>query len=150
MNERLSIIERFVRLFSGRRQGMPTTRITVTVTPGPPNGNEVPCQLHVAPPQFLVDDAIWLDPTQDYDITFNMVAGSARTWNVAAGGPGPFCNIRGQCPAIAAGTSDGFAITARGPNAITVHVPALGTKAVQHYRMNFDNNLTCDPIIIVG
>lgn len=130
-----------------KQEGPMATQINVTVTPGNPNGNAVPCQLHVAPPQYLVDGAIWLDPAQDYNIMFNIVAGNPRTWDVAGQ---PFCNMKGQCPAAAGGTQNGFNVTAKGPNAITVYVPAQGSRAVQHYRMNFDNGYSCDPIIVVG
>jgi hypothetical protein len=124
------------------------TPITVTLTPGNPQPNkEVPCQLHVAPPGYLVDDAIWLSPTEEYNIMFNLPGGGPRTWDV---GGNPFCNMKGKCPTAANGTTDGFQVTAKGPNAITVNVPRQDPKAVQHYRMNFDNGYTCDPIIIVG
>ena len=131
-----------------KQEGPMTTNITVTVTPGTPNPNkEVPCQLHVAPPQYLIDDAIWLDPTQDYSLTFNLPGGGPRTWDVAGQ---PFCNMKGQCPGQNGTTQNGFNVTNKGPNAITVYVPAQGGKAVQHYRMNFDNGYSCDPIIVVG
>ena len=125
------------------------TNIIVTVTPGNPNPNkDVPCNLHVAPPQYLVDDAIWLDPTQDYNITFNLPGGGQRTWDTTGGSP--FCNQKGQCPSMTAGTQNGFSVTGKGPYAMTVYVPSQGGRGVQHYRMNFDNGYTCDPIIVVG
>jgi hypothetical protein len=131
------------------------TQINVTVTPGNPKANkDVPCQLQVAPPQYLVDDAIWLDPGQAYDITFNLVGGVARTWSQQGSGENPpFCNTKGQCPDTSVGAQYGFTVTPGGPNKITVNVPSQGqsgTRAVQHYRMNFDNGYTCDPIIIIG
>ena len=130
--------------------------IIVTVTPGNPRPDkEVPCQLVIAPPQYGVDNALWLDdPTQAYKVTFNLVGGVARPWSQhGAGGNPPFCNTTGQCPNAAAGPQNGFIVTPGGPNTITVDIPpqgAAGYKAVQHYRMNFDGGYTCDPIIVVG
>ena len=124
------------------------TQITVTLTPGNPKPDkDVPCKLVVAPPKYLVDDAIWLSPTEEYNITFNLPGGGPRTWDVAGN---PFCNMKGQCPTASNGTQNGFGVTSKGANSITVHVPAQGSKAVQHYRMNFDSGYSCDPIIVVG
>lgn len=124
------------------------TNITVTVTPGNPKPDkEVPCKLVVAPPKYLVDDAIWLSPTEEYNIMFNLPGGGPRTWDVAGN---PFCNMKGQCPTAANGTQDGFNVTAKGANSITVNVTRQDPKAVQHYRMNFDSGYSCDPIIVVG
>src|SRR4051812_38423298 len=99
-------------------------QITVTLTPGNPKPDkDVPCQLHVAPPQYLVDDAIWLSANEEYNITFNLPGGGPRTWDVSGN---PFCNMKGQCPTSGNGTQDGFNVTSKGPNAITVNVPAQG------------------------
>jgi hypothetical protein len=133
---------------STKKEGAMATNITVTVTPSNPNANkEVKCQLQVAPPQYLVDGAIWIDATKDYNITFNLPGGGPRTWNV---GGQPFSNMKGQCPGQNGTTQNGFNVTSKGPTAITVYIPAQGGQAVQYYRMNFEDDYWCDPIIVVG
>ena len=135
------------------KEGQVAKNIIVTVNPGTPKADkEVPCQLQIAPPQYGVNGTIWIDPTEEYNIVFNLPAGGPRTWDMAPDS-NVFCNRKGQCPATSDGTNDGFNVTARGPNAIAVNVPPQGqadTKAIQHYRMNFDSGYSCDQIIVVG
>jgi len=136
----------------GGKDGAMPTQITVTVTPGNPNSNnEVACRLHVAPPRYLVDDAIWLDPGQDYDIRFNLTAANGvNDWHAA-----PFGNQAGTaCPDASAGPNGPFGRGPAGggggvPPFMTVNV-RNGSRSVNSYRLNFNDGYFCDPIIIIG
>jgi hypothetical protein len=127
--------------------GTPPSRITVTVIPGNPNGKEVRCQLQVAPPQYLQDGAIWLEAGEDYDINFNVAgANGVNSWAGA-----PFGNQSGlNCPSATQGPSGPFSLgPAGGPAAMTVQVRSP-TRSLNSYRLNFNDDYYCDPIIVVG
>ena len=131
----------------GEGAGAPPTQITVTVTPGNPNGKEVGCQLHVAPPKYWQDDVIWLDAGEDYNINFNVAAANGiNNWADA-----PFGNQSGlKCPSATQGPSGPFSQgPAGGPAAMTVQVRSP-SRSLTSYRLNFNDEYYCDPIIVVG
>jgi hypothetical protein len=128
-----------------RNGGAGLTGISVTVTPQTTNGSDVQCDLSGT---SVTDDAIFLDVKEAYDITFNLVTGPGGTYVFDANKP--FCNQAKHCPPALPGGSDHapFSVTANNGNAITVHVDPVPSRAVAHYRLNFNGGYSCDPIII--
>jgi hypothetical protein len=115
---------------------------TYTVTPmGPPDGKEVECA--ITGPN-VIDEAIFLDLNQGYDLTFELAPGT-YTFDLNK----PFCNQSGKCPPAKGGSAHSpYSVTSRSATTITVHCDPVHAKAVSHYRLNFANDFTCDPIII--
>ena len=121
---------------------------TVTITPTAVNGTDVDCEISGAD---VVDGAIFLNKDDTYDLTFQLQGG---------GGVGvaefdhsnPFANRNAQCPGANAKPQPPCAVTVN-PGApqydsFTVRVSPTGNKGVTHYRMNFADGLSCDPIMI--
>lgn len=128
-------------------------QVGVTVTPNrTPSGKDVPCKIdkQAGATADIHHDVIFLDFGQDYEITFSLSAGEGVTaWSAT-----PFGNMQGQCPPIGQGPTPPFKLSATNPsaNSITVHIDGVAGpyQVVQQYRLNFNDDLTCDPIIIIG
>lgn len=123
-----------------------TKTVTVKVAQsGPPAGKNVSCDLRGP---GVVDNALFLDRDEDYDITFELDAGGPLTW-----GPNPFGNAKGQCPPDNPACGPRPPISVHGkrstPTSITIHMDRQSDRTVEHFRMNFNGGLTCDPIIVV-
>jgi hypothetical protein len=121
------------------RPGASTKTIPVTVNPGAPNGNEVPCKI-TGPSEYVANDAIFLPPGFDYEIEFTL-AGNDFDW-----ADDPFWCQEGQCPTEPTGGKIKFKNKAG--NKITATASATNDKALSFYRLNFNDDFRCDPIII--
>ncbi len=117
----------------------------VTVTPVSMNGKSVECD--ISGPD-VVDDAIFLGLDQGYDLTFQLVSGPGGSLTFDQNKP--FCNQSGKCPPELPGGSahHPYSVTANSATSITVHCSPVNSKAVAHYRLNFADGSSCDPIII--
>ena len=123
---------------------MATKSINVTVTPVGVTGTDVDCDFAGAPE--VISNALFLDRTDDFDVTFQLVPAHGVSAFAALR---PFCNQPNRCPRPPGGNAvPPFRLTANTGNTITVHVGSGGPKRVSHFRLDFNNNLTCDPIII--
>lgn len=119
--------------------------ITVTVKPQLPKGKNVPCQLSGG---GVENNTIWLDADQDYDITFVLTgANGVNGWH----GTLPFGNdSSGDCPPAGQGPCGRFSLkSGAAPGSIKISV-ASGGRFATNYRLNFNDDYTCDPIIVVG
>ncbi len=117
---------------------------TFTVTPIAVDGKDVECG--IAGPN-VIDEAIFLDLDQGYDLTFQLVSGLGSTYSFDPNKP--FCNQSGRCPPAKGGSAHSpYSVTSKSATSITVHCDPIHSKAVSHYRLNFANDFTCDPIII--
>jgi hypothetical protein len=90
----------------------------------------------------VVDEAIWLDRNNDYEVSFTIKGGPE--W--ALDENKPFMCGPGKCPPP---TAQGSALRVGNiqSHAFTVEVPK-GPRNIFHYRLNFENGGTYDPIII--
>ena len=120
--------------------------LDIAVRPkGPAVNKHVPCRVGTKP-----KNVIFLDYDQAYDLTFELVAAHG----VTAWGNPPFENQEGVCPPPGQGPTDPCSLKAGGTTTrITIHVsaiPAQPGERAEKYRLNFNDGLTCDPIIIIG
>lgn len=122
---------------------MANVPINITVTPVNVSGTDVDCDF--AGPN-VIGNAPFLKNTDSFDITFTLVPALGVN---AFAGQRPFCNQPNRCPRPPGGNAaPPFSLTANTGGSITVHVDPVGHKGVSFYRLNFNNNLNCDPIII--
>ena len=120
------------------------TTVTVTVTPQSTNGSEVVCNFSGS---AVTDDAIFLDLNEPYDLTFNLASGPGGSYTFATSTP--FCNQPNHCPGPNAPIKKPYSLNPGStPNSITVHVDSVPSRAVTHYRLNFNGTYFCDPIIV--
>jgi len=105
-------------------------------------GNEVECDISG---QHVLDDAIVLSMDRKFTINFVLDDDSDWSWNV----DDPFCARVGKCPRIGDPQHGLLRVTGT-PTAksFTVEAQKTGAKRIFHYRLNFANGETCDPIII--
>ena len=123
---------------------MATRSINVTVTPVGVTGKDVDCDFSGA--GEVIGNALFLDKSDNYDITFQLV--SAHGVNAFAAQK-PFCNQPKRCPKPPGGNAvPPFHLTGNTGNTITLHVDPIPNKEVSYFRLNFNNGLTSDPIII--
>jgi hypothetical protein len=118
---------------------------TVTVKPLSVNGNDVECDI-LGPD--VTDDAIFLQQNQDYDITIKLVPGPAGSYKFHQ--TKPFCNRNAKCPpALPGGNAlPPFSAQRVSDTELLISAAKVNGRAVAHYRLNFDNGQTCDPVII--
>ncbi|MBA3576365.1 MAG: hypothetical protein H0W39_01945 [Sphingomonas sp.] len=119
--------------------------IKVTPKPGTGTGNEIECDISGT---NVCDDAIFLPKTGNYEITFEIDPKVTADWKKAD----PFCARLKKCPRrgspshglmqvkCVAADLQSFIVEARASP-----IPA---RQVFHYRLNFADGATCDPIII--
>jgi hypothetical protein len=120
------------------------TNVTVTVTPQATNGTEVVCNFSGS---AVTDDAIFLNKNEPYDLTFNLVNGPGGSYAFSTSTP--FCNQSNHCPAPNAPIKSPYSLNQNPTaNSISVHVDPVPSRAVTHYRLNFNGGYSCDPIII--
>jgi hypothetical protein len=113
--------------------------IPITVIPGTPNGNEVPCEIQ-GPKEYVANNAIFLSPDVEYAIEFTL-AGNDFEW-----GESPFWCQEGMCPT---GPTNGrITFKDKGGRKVTATAGASSGKALSFYRLNFQDPYRCDPIII--
>lgn len=123
-----------------------SAQTVVVVTPGLPNGKEVPVQLSGS---CANGDQVTLQPNQDYDITFQLTgANGVKSWN----SNNPFGNqTGGSCPQPTQGANPPFSVGSGGsPTSITVHMTGQASGYTTHFRLNFNDSFTSDPIIVVN
>lgn len=120
---------------------MPTIDVSVKPTGVAVNGNEVECDLKGAE---VTDDAIFLPQSGDYDINFKLDAAGAASWDTND----PFCAKNGKCPPPKAAAHGQVTLKSVSAKTLTVTAKAPGQRNVVHYRLNFADGTTCDPIII--
>lgn len=121
----------------------PATPVHVTVTPVQVNGTDVDCDITGAD---VIDNALFLPNAGTYDIQLQLAPALGVN---AFAAQRPFCNQPNRCPRPPGGNAvPPFRLTANTGNAITVRLDPVGQRGVAHFRLNFNNNLTCDPIII--
>lgn len=121
----------------------PATTVNVTVTPVNVNGNDVDCDFAGA---NVIGNALFLPNAGTYDIQFQLAPALGVN---AFAAQRPFCNQPKRCPRPPGGNAiPPFRLTANAGNAITVRLDPVGQRGVAHFRLNFNNNLNCDPIII--
>jgi hypothetical protein len=126
------------------QDGTTLTTVTVTVTPQSTNGTDVVCNFSGG---AVTDDAIFLDLNQPYDLTFNLANGPGGSYAFATNTP--FCNQANRCPGPNAPIKKPFSLSGSpSANSITVHVDPVPSRAVTHYRLNFNGGYSCDPIIV--
>lgn len=121
-------------------------QMTITVAPGSACGsdNEIECDISGS---GVHDDAIFLPKDGDYEITFNLDRAAQVDWD-----QDPFCAQLKKCPRPGTG-SHGLMKVKQGSvtaKSFVVEAKAGPTPArrVFHYRLNFSDGSTCDPIII--
>lgn len=122
-----------------------TTKVSVSVTPKSKQGNDVDCDISGA---NVVNNAIWLPAGDDYEVTFTLAPDAVIGVNGWAASP--FANQKGKCPK-AAGLNppcSGFKFDPAGNPVI--NVDGRSGRSVIHYRLDFNGNGSCDPIIIIG
>lgn len=123
---------------------MATRSINVMVTPVGVTGKDVDCDFGGA--AEVVGNALFLDKSDNYNITFQLVP--AHGVNAFAAQK-PFCNQPKRCPKPVGGNAVApFNLTSNTGNTITLHVDPIPNKEVSYFRLNFNNALTSDPIII--
>lgn len=124
----------------------PSTPVNVTVTPIGVTGHEVDCELD-GPAEYMIDNALCLPNTADYEITFQLVPAHGVT---AFASRRPFCNQRNRCPPPTGGNAaPPYRLIDNNGAAITVHLEPV-RKGLSHFRLKFNDGLSCDPIIING
>jgi len=116
---------------------------TIEVEPVSVNGKAVECKITG---DDVADDAIFLGLNQGYDLTFKLVNAGSLVFHQAK----PFCNQKGKCPPELPGGSahNPYSVTPISPTSIAVHCSPVNLRQVAHYRLNFDDGSSCDPIII--
>lgn len=130
------------------------TRVQFTVTPQPPaDGNEIECDITGG--SNVVDDAIKLPKGNGYLIEFVLHdPTSTYQWApIVTTGPDkstPFVARNGKCPKEGKPKNSNYAPQSIAGTTLTVAAPATphGRDETIHYRLNFANGDTCDPIII--
>jgi hypothetical protein len=122
---------------------MASTPINVTVTPVNVTGTDVDCDFAG---HQVIGNGLFLPHGGTFDITFQLVP---RLGVSAFAAARPFCNQPNRCPRPPGGNAHPpFRLTANTGNTVTVHLDPVGHRGVSHFRLNFNNSLNCDPIII--
>ena len=129
-----------------KKAGAALATFTVTVAPGnivPAGSNNVECDFNGP---TVTDNALFLSLNTAYDITFNLEDGTEYTFDPAK----PFCNKKMRCPPeLPKGSvQKPFTITTKDSDSIKVHVDPVPSRKVTHFRLNFNDGYSCDPIII--
>lgn len=123
-----------------------STATHVAVAPQLPNGKDVPVQFSGP---CANGEQITLQADQDYDITFQLTgAHGVNSWNPT----NPFGNDSGgSCPGTTQGANPPFSMSrGSGSNSFTVHMSAQSRGYSTHFRLNFNDGFTRDPIIVVN
>lgn len=104
-------------------------------------GDDVECDIDG---RKVHDDAIRLGRDDDYTLTFTLDPQGAYKWAAQDA----FVARNGKCPRAGAPSNGRYQIVDRQDYVLTVEARGNGNREVIHYRLNFDNGKTCDPIII--
>lgn len=134
----------------GNKGAMKMTTVQYAVTPLPPaDGNEIECDVVG---NNVVDGAIRLPKGNGYIIQFalNDPTGTYQ-WAAQTPHSTPFTARNGKCPKAGKSANGSYRVTsASNSTLIVVEAPATpgNRDEVIHYRLNFANGHTCDPIII--
>jgi hypothetical protein len=127
---------------SNEKEVMATVDVSVTPT-GRIRGNEVECDLEG---RDVEDDAIFLERDRTFVINFNLDPHGPDSWDEE----NPFSARTGKCPRPDAEPHGLMRVTDVSPKQLTVTAGPVRRRSVIHYRLNFADDTTCDPIIIIG
>lgn len=119
---------------------------TVDVKPITMGGTERDCEMSGS---IAADDGVFVPRDTDFDITFRLVPSDDGTM-LSFHGEKPFCNQKKRCPPELPGgnASAPFTVTPNGPHSITVRSAPVRGKGISHFRLNFTDGTSYDPIII--
>ncbi|QNM82182.1 hypothetical protein H8M03_09125 [Sphingomonas sabuli] len=118
--------------------------IQLKVTPGPKGPHdEVECDL-ASHSDYLVDEALILPHDKDFTLVFELDQNAPANWDL----DNPFCARTGKCPPRKAQAHSHVRQTQVDKRRLEVEARAPNAKSVIHYRLNFDDGTTFDPIII--
>ena len=125
-----------------------TIDIDLTVTPQNKNGNDVQCSIS-GPTEFMDGQAIKLPLSEDeYRLKFRLADGGRVKVDWDNGNP--FATKKGGgCPDKHEKDDQFHGIQANG-DTVTVIANGQDRKSVVHYRMNFADGSSCDPMIKNG
>lgn len=127
-----------------------TVPIKVQVTPLLRQGTSVYCDIDAAPGtpgKFVKGGNIKLPAGGEYDLTFELQPGNVS--GLQFNSSDPFCSDSNNCPQMGQQNSQYSNATANGTT-LTVHAKPAQPKNACHYRLNFADGSSCDPIIING
>lgn len=126
-----------------------TKQIHVTVTPQPHAGDNVPIHTVGTEPYVKSNgDITDLEPDQAFEITFTLTGAHGVN---SFESRGPFGNDEGTCPHSSQGPSAPFSLKPGGNSAaITIRLDASDSGYSANYRLNYNDSLYTDPIIVVG
>jgi hypothetical protein len=126
----------------------------VDVTPEIQIGNSVICWITAAPgtpPGFVRDGVIMLPPGGSFEISFHLQPGKVPGLQYNPGDA--FCTDFNGCPALGTHNDGGQYSNPRVDNAgrtLVIDADPNAPRNAVHYRLNFTNGVSCDPIIING
>jgi hypothetical protein len=129
-----------------QRGNVQTMATAVTVTANSVNGADVSCDFSGGD---VIDDAIWVHDASSTTVTFTLVDNTGQ--NVQFDTGNPFGNQKGHCPPYPGSPKKPCSLQnppAPTGSSFTMSIAPTNGKAVTHYRLNFTNGRTCDPIII--
>lgn len=113
--------------------------VEINVTPRDACGHDVECDIAG---HDVIDDAIILAKERTFQINFNLQG--PKQWDKA----NPFNARSGKCPRQDAPAHGQYDVVACTDKKLTIEARAPGRKSIVHYRLNFADGTTCDPIII--
>lgn len=125
------------------------TQIHATVTPDVPNGPNVGIHVVGTQPYVQSNGNINLAAGQSYEITFTLAgANGVNSWDQGA----PFGNqADGTCPGPGQGACPPFSLQPGGnATSMKVLVGGQASGAQTQYRLNYNDGLSTDPIIVVN
>lgn len=119
---------------------------TVDVKPIALTGDEWDCEMSGP---IAADDGVFVPGNANFETTFRLVDGDDGT-KLSFHESKPFCNQKKRCPPKAPGgnASHPFTVTPNGPQSITVRSAPVRGKGLSHFRLNFADGTSYDPIII--
>lgn len=118
--------------------------INLKVTPGAKIGqNELECDI-TGHKDYVVDDAVMLPHDKDFKLVFELDQNAQVKWDRN----NPFGAKTGKCPPTNAQAHSHIKKTSVNDRTLEVEARAPNKRSVVHYRLNFDDGSTCDPIII--
>jgi hypothetical protein len=131
-------------MFKGNNETAQLMSTSVNVQALGVKGNDVDCHITGSD---VTDDAIFLELDKQYDIAITLDPGST---GVKFHQTKPFCNQNSKCPPELPGgnATHPFSVTRNSDTSLTIHAAPVHSRAVAHYRLNFDGGESCDPIII--
>jgi hypothetical protein len=128
------------------REDPKLTATSVTVTANSVTGTDVNCDFTGGD---VVDNALFVDDSATTTIAFTLVDKTGQ--NVQFDTANPFNNQSGHCPRTAGSPKKPCGLQnppAPTGTSFTMTVDPTNGRAISYYRLNFQNGLSCDPIIV--